>query len=138
MPTGAVSVVGTSGATFYLTGVQLEAGSVATPFERRPYGTELALCQRYYLKNTTSVDGGGVSFATLSRDIIVGVKVNFPAEMRSTPTLSMLGTTGRSGGDADGEQISTIGFSWGRKKTGSGSADVYAFANGGFAVSAEL
>ena len=48
--TGATSVVGTNGATFYLTGVQLEVGSVATPFERRPYGTELALCQRYYQK----------------------------------------------------------------------------------------
>jgi len=45
--TGATSVVGTSGATFYITGVQLEVGSVATEFERRPYGTELALCQRY-------------------------------------------------------------------------------------------
>jgi len=46
--TGAVSVVGTNGATFYITGVQLEAGSSATEFERRPIGTELALCQRYY------------------------------------------------------------------------------------------
>jgi hypothetical protein len=46
--TGAVSVIGTLGATFYITGVQLEAGSVATPFERRQYGQELALCQRYY------------------------------------------------------------------------------------------
>lgn len=44
----ATSVVGTNGATFYITGVQLEAGSTATDFERRPIGTELALCQRYY------------------------------------------------------------------------------------------
>lgn len=46
--TGATSVVGTNGATFYITGVQLEPGTVATPFERRSYGQELALCQRYY------------------------------------------------------------------------------------------
>ncbi len=48
--TGAVSVVGTNGATFYITGVQLEVGSVATPFERRDYGRELIMCQRYLPK----------------------------------------------------------------------------------------
>lgn len=46
--TGALSVLATNGATFYITGVQLEKGTVATPFEVRPYATELALCQRYY------------------------------------------------------------------------------------------
>jgi len=45
--TGATSVVGTNGATWYITGVQLEVGSTATSFDYRPYGTELALCQRY-------------------------------------------------------------------------------------------
>jgi len=50
-PTGSTNVIGTNGATFYITGVQLEAGSVATPFERRPYGTELQLCSRYYQKS---------------------------------------------------------------------------------------
>jgi hypothetical protein len=49
--TGATSVVGTNGATFYLTGVQLEKGSTATSFDYRPYGTELALCQRYFETN---------------------------------------------------------------------------------------
>jgi len=44
---GATSVVGTNGATFYITGVQLEVGSTATSFDYRPYGTELMLCQRY-------------------------------------------------------------------------------------------
>jgi hypothetical protein len=46
--TGATSVVGTSGATFYITGVQLEEGSTPTSFEYRHYTTEFQLCQRYY------------------------------------------------------------------------------------------
>ena len=45
--TGATSVVGTNGATFYITGVQFECGTVATPFEHRPYAIEHILCQRY-------------------------------------------------------------------------------------------
>ena len=57
--TGAVSVVGTNGATFYITGVQLEVGSSATGFEYRQYGTELALCQRYYETNSSPSANGG-------------------------------------------------------------------------------
>ena len=46
--TGATSVVGTSGATFYVTGVQLEVGTVATPFERQIFNNQVAQCQRYF------------------------------------------------------------------------------------------
>ena len=60
-PSGTVSVVGTNGATFYITGVQLEPGTVATPFERRSYGQELALCQRYYQKSYRPATAPGAS-----------------------------------------------------------------------------
>ena len=50
-------VVTTNGATWQITGVQLETGSVATDFEHRPYGQELALCQRYYQK----IDGSATN-----------------------------------------------------------------------------
>ncbi len=58
--TGSTSIVGTNGATWYLTGVQLEVGTSATPFERRLYGTELALCQRYY-QTYGNYEGVGVA-----------------------------------------------------------------------------
>jgi len=87
--TGAVSVLATSGATFYITGVQLEAGSVATPFERRPYGTELALCQRYYTRLNT---GGGIytGFALGYQVSTTGAYfiMSFPVSMRASPTLA--------------------------------------------------
>jgi len=73
--TGAVSVVGTSGATFYITGVQLEKGSTATAFDYRPYSTELQLCQRYY-------EIGAIVFA--NQNVISG---SFVVPKRTTPTM---------------------------------------------------
>jgi hypothetical protein len=91
--TGATSVVATNGATFYITGVQLEAGSVATPFERRPYGTELALCQRYYYKiqatGTSCLFGNSLNASTVEARGMVFSKV----QMRTAPTaLEQSGT----------------------------------------------
>jgi len=59
--TGQTNLVGTSGATFYITGVQLEQNTVASNFDFRPYGTELALCQRYcyQINSDNSANGGG-------------------------------------------------------------------------------
>jgi len=93
--TGATSVVGTSGATFYITGVQLEAGSVATPFEHRQYGQELALCQRYYQKtfapDVKPAQAAGTTGAIIMSDCGssgYGTQLywTFPVQMRANPT----------------------------------------------------
>jgi hypothetical protein len=84
--TGATSVVGTNGATFYITGVQLEAGTTASPFEYRQYGTEFALCQRYFQKNPY-IFGAAISTNTL------GVGYVFPVVMRTGPTGALLTST---------------------------------------------
>jgi len=87
--TGATSVVGTNGATFYITGVQLEKGSTATSFDVRSYGTELALCQRYLPAIT----------ATSANEIFGSGMVNTPSECRYlvpfqvTPRISPTGVT---------------------------------------------
>jgi len=86
-----VDWINTSGATFYITGVQLEVGSVATPFERRPFGTELALCYRYYWKVTSDVArmGGRPGFTQTNQANRMGFE--FPVTMRSAPTYSESG-----------------------------------------------
>ena len=90
--TGATSVVGTNGATFYITGVQLEAGSSATEFERRPIGLELALCQRYFerinYQNTASL--GSVSVGVnFSPPVANGIPINFKTTKRTAPQPSL-------------------------------------------------
>jgi hypothetical protein len=90
--TGATSVVGTSGATFYITGVQLEAGSVATPFEHRQYGQELALCQRYFYQIGGAV-GVPISVGFNRAATRMDTFAFFPVRMRATPTGSVVSGT---------------------------------------------
>ena len=92
--TGATSVVGTNGATFYITGVQLEAGSTATSFDYRPYGTELALCQRYLpCVTSTTASNGYVGTGSASSTTNVFIYIPFPVPARVTPTgITAIGT----------------------------------------------
>ena len=82
--TGATSVVGTSGATFYITGVQLEVGSSATGFEYRQYQQELALCQRYlpaWIGAQAVQAQGQAASGTLAY-----IPLQYPVQARTAPT----------------------------------------------------
>ena len=92
--TGQTNIVATNGATFYITGVQLEVGTVATSFDYRSYGTELALCQRYYYRisgtGTAPFTAGGSLSTTSTR-----IQGGFPVSLRIAPTaLEQTGTSG--------------------------------------------
>jgi hypothetical protein len=84
--TGATSVVGTNGATFYITGVQLEKGSTATSFDYRPYGTELQLCQRYFYLHVSG-SPFNISMGFYYNSTFVTAVVPFPVTMRVAPSL---------------------------------------------------
>ena len=82
--------LGQQSGTFDIAQVQVEAGPVATPFERRPIGTELALCQRYYETSGTSL----FSQASLFRGYVVSgavysVRTNFKVDKRAAPTVTI-------------------------------------------------
>ena len=125
--TGATSVVGTNGATFYITGVQLERGTQATSFEYRQYGQELALCQRYY----EIIGGGGQSIyirAYSAASAPLASSMVFAVAKRAAPTLTKVGTWAVancaqptvSGGSTSAFNI---------QATATSSADTYFLAN---------
>jgi hypothetical protein len=106
--TGAVSVVGTNGATFYITGVQLEVGTQATSFEYRQYGTELALCQRYYQKSYRQENTPGTNLGDIRAQPNINVPVSvsgqplslyttFKTTMRTVPSITYYDSAGTSG-----------------------------------------
>jgi hypothetical protein len=126
--TGATSVVGTNGATFYITGVQLEKGTQATSFEYRQYGTELALCQRYYEKGgdpdviqwSGSVTSGTTYYTTIpyivtkrATPTVVNTNANnsnFPSTVSSAYTGGV--TNIRNARTANGTGFGFFGDSW--------------------------
>ena len=140
--TGATSVVGTNGATFYLTGVQLEAGDTATPFEHRSYGDELALCQRYFEK---SYDLGTVAGAANENGMAItwaasvsnyySFSAKFSVSKRATPTVTIYnpssGTTSEMRNTDTGGAVTVAGISNG------GQTAPFGFLYSSSAVSAD-
>ena len=118
-----VNWIATSGATFYITGVQLEKGSVATSFDQRAYSQELAMCQRYY-----QVYGAPASetftMVTIRGDFFA-LNLMFIVAMRTTPTVTLYAATSGTAGkirqiDGAGSpqdvtatpQVSSVGISY--------------------------
>jgi hypothetical protein len=88
-------LVGTNGATFYITGVQLEIGTSATPFERRLYNAELANCQRYYYRIVSGIAGQifGTAYNNTTSSALVSTP--FPVTLRAAPSaIEQSGTAG--------------------------------------------
>ena len=125
-----VSWITTSGATFYLTGVQLEVGEQATPFEHRSFGEELALCQRYYQKSyaddvaPSTVTNNGALWTNIIRNTSNQNYWHVQAyqTMRSSPSITTYspatGTSAKFENDTDGadrdsavSNTSSTGFS---------------------------
>jgi hypothetical protein len=136
--TGSVQLVATSGATFYITGVQLEVGTNATSFDYRPYGTELALCQRYYEKSydysqvpgtTTDNVVGGTGIASSTTLIPASVYYKIPKRITgntvtiyaydgTSGSVTVYDSAGNSGATgATQNKVSEFGYT-GVKKTG--------------------
>jgi len=115
--TGSVNVVATNGATFYITGVQLEVGSTATSFDYRPYTTELGLCYRYcyaLYKEDNIVYGLGYYFTASE----VRTVIQMPVTMRTAPTISYSGyTTFYRNGTNDANNINSWTISYSTKNT---------------------
>ena len=103
--TGSISWATTSGASFYITGCQLEVGTETTPFEHRSFGQELALCQRYCVDLTpTSGTSPYLPGSAAAGNTTVAVcHLALPVTMRATPSATLSGTAGNyviyNGGD---------------------------------------
>jgi hypothetical protein len=96
VPTGSTNVVSTNGATFYITGVQLEIGTSATPFERRLYGQELINCQRYYQTQGTDIGNSLIWSGNVTNGVAYYSSKTLQVTMRASPTVTVGSELGKN------------------------------------------
>jgi hypothetical protein len=154
-PTGATSVVGTNGATFYITGVQLEVGTSATGYEYRLYNQELSACQRYYEKSydiatvpaTNTNNGRFQQTASSDGSGNMVLNIRFSVQKRSAPTMTAYAPSGTinlwTKSSASG--IADVTLNWEFQTTGGtgaylavGNNSAVCAGNGHWTASAEL
>jgi hypothetical protein len=85
------NLIATNGATFYITGVQLEQNTTATPFERRLYGQELANCQRYYWRSVPISIDQGITSGIIESSTSASCNFSYPVTMRASPSFNSSG-----------------------------------------------
>lgn len=138
---GSVNWIANAGATFFLTGVQLEVGTAATPFERRQYGQELLLCQRYYEANVNTAVSSNLGCAIgFSGSVTAGSTyyspVNYLVQKRAVPTVTLYNANLSSFPSASVIIITgTTSFLMGGVANGTNTQGFYFYD---FAASAEL
>jgi hypothetical protein len=86
LASGQVNLADSTDNEWYITGVQLEVGSVATPFEHRSYGDELARCQRYYQKVDAPPNSYSAQYSGGATNKFFGNPIFFMTEMRDAPS----------------------------------------------------
>ena len=94
---GQVNAVNSASNDIMITGVQLEVGSVATPFEHRSFGDDLTRCQRYLFKNINESGESGCNYAKAFNNNELFASVRFPVGMRATPTVTAYSNSGTAG-----------------------------------------
>ena len=135
-----VALTNTINSTWQVTGVQLETGTVATPFENLQYTTQLQLCQRYYEKTVDSIlqTTLGDTYATSSSPVPV-INLAFKVVKRAAPTMATVGTfttSNTTGGQTirGGENTFNVYY----LAAGAGRAYFYPDANSGWSAESEL
>ena len=131
---------------WFITGVQLEVGSVATDFEHRSFAQELTLCQRYYQKTYSLDNAGFYGLPQQSSSTAFGL-ARFVQEMRANPTVVLIDGTGATGKvtqhginyfDATAGGIQKNGFTFVSRPSGDFTGNAFRPIQGGYTASAEL